>query len=77
MLKKLTPKQRLNIKDPVMNMNNKLNRIFPLFNPFSSEFSSRDRLIGIFPSCFSFYFTDRKNEESKKVYICKLNELVL
>ena len=60
-----------------MDMNNRLNRIFPLFNFFSSEFSPRDRLIDIFPSCFSFYSTNRKNKESRKVYICKLDKFTL
>ena len=54
-------------------MNNRLNRIFPSFNSFSFEFSFRDRLINI----FSFYFTNRKSKESRKVYICKLNKLTL
>ena len=58
-------------------MNNKFNGIFPSFNPFSSEFCPRDRLIDIFPNHFSFYPTDRKRKESRKEHICKLNKLTL
>ena len=59
----------MNIKGLVVNMNNKLNRIFPSFNPFSSKFSPRDRLIDIFPSCFSFYSMDRKSKESSELIL--------
>ena len=76
-LKKLTPKQWLNIKELIINANNRLNKVFPLFISFSSEFSSEDRLIDIFPSCFSFHSSNRKSKESRKVYIHKLNKLTL
>ena len=52
-------------------------KFFPLFISFSSEFSSEDRLIDIFPSCFSFHSSNRKSKESRKVYIHKLNKLTL
>ena len=76
-LGKLTSRQQLNIKDPIIDTNNRLNRIFPSFNPFSTEFSSGDKLIDIFSSHFYFYFTNRKSKESRKVHICKLDELIL
>ena len=76
LLKKLTPKQQLNIKESTIDMNNRLNRIFSSFNPLSFKFSSRDRLINIFSSCFLFYFTDQKNKESRKTYTHKLDELI-
>jgi len=44
---------------------------------FSSKFSPRNKLIDIFPNHFSFYSSDRKSKESRKVYICKLNEITL
>jgi len=67
----------LNIKGPIVDANNRLNKVFPLFISFSSEFSPGDRLINIFSSCFSFYSSDRKSKESRKVYIHKLNKLTL
>jgi len=52
-----------------------LNRVFPSFDPFSSEFSPRNRLIDIFSSYFSFHSTNRRSEESIKVYIRKPNKI--
>ena len=77
MFKNLTSKQWLNIKDHVVDTNNRLNRVFSSFNPFSTEFSPGDRLIDIFSSCFYFYSTDGKSKENNKAYICKLDELTL
>ena len=77
LLEKLTLKQQLNVKGPIVDANNRLNGIFHSFNSFSSEFSLGDRLIDIFPNCFSFHLLDRKNKESKRAYICRLDELIL
>jgi len=60
-----------------MDTNNRLNGIFNSFISFSSEFSLENRLIDIFSSCFSFYLSDRKYAKAKKVYLCKLDELIL
>ena len=60
-----------------MNANNRLNRVFSSFNPFSTEFSLEDRLIDIFPSCFSFHSMNRKSKESRKAHICKLDKITL
>jgi len=76
-LNKLTIKQQLNIKCPIVDANNRLNRVFPFFNLFSTKFSPGDRIIDIFPSCFSFHSTNRKSKESRKAYICKIDELTL
>ena len=66
LLARLMPRQWLLLKRPIVNANNRLNRIFPSFDSFSNEFSPGDRLIDIFASCISFHFTNRKNKESKK-----------
>jgi len=65
----------LNIKDSIVDANNKLNGVFPSFDLFSSKFSPVDRLIDIFPSYFSFHSMNRKYKESKKAYIYELNEI--
>ena len=75
-LEKSTPKQQLNIKDTIIDANNRLNEMFPSFNPFSSEFSLGSRLIDIYPSYISFHFITQSNEESRKVHFCKLNEII-
>ena len=58
-------------------MDNRTNKVFLSFDSFSSEFSPRDRLIDVFPSCFSFYFTNRKSKENIKAYIHRLNKITL
>ena len=76
-LKKLTFKQQLKVKGPIIDADNKLNGIFNSFNPFNSKFSPRNRLIDIFPSCFSFHLSDRRCAEVKKMHLHKLNKLIL
>jgi len=63
------PRQQLLLKGPIVDENNRLNRIFPSFDSFSNEFSLGDRLIDIFASHISFHSTNRKNEKSRKVHI--------
>ena len=67
----------MNIKGPILNIDNRTNEVFLSFDLFSSEFSPRDKLVDIFPSCFSFYSTNRKSEENIKVYIYRLDEITL
>ena len=62
LLKKLTPKQQLNVKESIVDANNRLDGVFPSFIPFSSEFLLGNRLIDIHPSCFSFHFMDKHKE---------------
>ena len=64
LLEKLTPKQQLNIKESIVDANNRLNRVFPSFIPFSSEFLPGNRLIDIYSSYFFFILqTNIKNAE--------------
>ena len=74
-LERLTPRQQLLLKGPIVDANNRLNRVFPSFDPFSSEFSPGDRLIDVFSGCFSFHSMNRRSEESIKAHICKLDEI--
>ena len=76
LIEKLTPKQRLKIKDPIIDSNNRLNGIFDFFNPFNNKFLPGNRLINLFSSCFSFYLLDRKSTRTRKIYLCKLNEII-
>ena len=77
LLEKLTPKQQLKVKGPIIDANNRLNDIFNSFNPFSSEFSPRNRLIDIFPSLFSFHLSNKKYTIGKKVHPHKLDKIIL
>ena len=65
------------IKSLVTNTNICFNRIFSFFDSLNSEFSSRSRLIDIFPSCFSFHKADYCNKENKATYLHKLDDFVL
>ena len=76
LLKKLTPKQQLNVKGFIVDVNNRLDGVFPSFISFSSEFLPGNKLIDIYPSCFSFHSMD-KHKEGRKAYIQKLNNLTL
>jgi len=77
LLERLTPRLYLNIKDSVVDMNNRTNEIFSSFDLFNKEFSLEDRLIDIFSSCFFFHSTARKSKESLKMHIHKLDNITL
>ena len=75
-IEKLTPRQRLKIKCFITDANNRLNGIFNSFDPFNNKLSPGNRLINLFSSCFSFYFSDRKCTETRKIHLHKLDEIV-
>ena len=51
----LTYCQRKNIKNTIINMDNRFNKVFPSFDLLNSEFFPSSCLIDIFPNCFSFH----------------------
>ena len=73
----MTFKQRLKIKISIVDANNHLNGIFPVFDSLNSKSFSGSRLIDIFSSYFSFHRTNCINKESKASHICKLNNGIL
>ena len=73
LLGKLTLKQQLNIKESIVDANNRLNRVFPPFIPFSSKFLPGNRLIDIYSS--HFFNSTNKYKKGRKAYIQKLNNL--
>jgi len=68
-LKNMSSKQRSKIKSSIVDINNCLNGIFPLFNFLNNEFFPESRLIDIFSSHFSFHWANCKNKESNTSYI--------
>jgi len=76
LLKKLISKQQLNIKGSIVDTNNRLNEVLSSFISFSSKFLPKNRLIDIYPSCFSFHFMN-KSKEDRKAHIQKLDNLTL
>jgi len=75
-MEKLTSKQRLKVKDSIIDVNNRLNEIFHSFDPFNNNFSPGNRLIDMFLSCFSFYLSNRKSAEAKKIHFLKLDKII-
>jgi len=53
-----------------------LNGIFYSFDSFNNKFSSGNKLIDMFSSHFSFYSSDRKSAETRKIHLHKLNEII-
>ena len=58
----LSPCQQEIIKDSIVDIDNKFNEIFPAFDPHNKEFSSSSWIIDIFPSQFSFHFSNKCSE---------------
>ena len=66
----------MKVKDSIVDVNNKLNSIFNFLNLFNSKFSSNNRLIDMFFSCFSFYLSNRKYAKTRKIYLHKLDKFI-
>ena len=75
-MEKLTIKQRLKIKGPIVDVNNRLNGVFDSFGLFNNKFYPENRLIDMFSSHFAFYLSNRKSIETRKTHFCKLNKIV-
>jgi len=76
LLEMLTVKQHFKIQSSIVNTNNRLNRVFNSFDSFNNELSPRKKLIYLYSSCFSFHHLDRKSSNTRKTYLCHLNEIV-
>ena len=69
----LTNKQRLCLKSPLINVDNKHNKFFPSFSFFNEEFKPGNHLINVFSDCFSFH----PCSSNDKNYIGKLDDITL
>jgi len=76
-LERLMPKQQLNIKGLIIDMKNRFNEIILSFSLFNHKFSLGNRLIDIFPNCFSFHPVNRKSKNNVKNHLCNLNSITL
>jgi len=70
----LTCKQWSKIKSSIVDTNNYLNEVFPLFNRFYKELSPGFHLEDMFPNHFSFHTVNHKNTNTK-TYYNKLNKI--
>jgi len=76
-MENLTDKQKLKVKGPIVDANNRLNGIFRSFDLFNPEFSPGSRLVDLFSNRFSFFWSDRRSVDSRKSHLKNLNEVVL
>ena len=51
----LTGKQRMKLKLPLINVDDKCNEFFPSFSFFNDEFIPGKHIVDIFPDCYSFH----------------------
>ena len=58
-------------------MDSRFNKVFLSFSPFNYKFSPGNRLINIFPNCFSFHPLNRKSNNNIKSHLLKLDNLTL
>ena len=76
-LNNLTPKKWLKIKGPVVNMDNRFNKVFPSFDPFNKEFAPGYYFIDIFSNCFSFYTSSKQSNKKFNAHIQALDNIAL
>ena len=77
LLNNLTSKQQLKIKGPVVDMDNRFNKVFPSFDLFNKEFTLGHHLIDVFSNCFSFHTPNKQSDTNLKVHIQFLNNIAL
>ena len=77
LLEELMPKEHWNIQGPIVDINNRFNKIIPSFSLFNYEFLLGNRLIDIFPNQFSFHSLDRKSKNSVKSHLHNLENISL
>ena len=65
----LTKCQHEIIKGPLVDIDNRFNKVFPLFNPLHPEFSPGHRVIDNFSSCFSFHLFNKSKDTNFKACI--------
>ena len=69
----LTAKQRLHLKSPLIDVDNKHNKFYPSFSFFNEEFKPGNRFIDLFSDNFSFH----PYSSNTKKHIKKLNDITL
>ena len=71
------PRQHLNIKGPIMDIDNRFNEVHPSFSPLNSKFLPGNKLIDIFSNYFSFHSINRNCESNIKNHLYKLEDITL
>jgi len=65
------------IKGPIIDVDNRFNKVFPVFDPHNKEISSGSQIINIFPSQFSFHFSNKSSKNNLIAYSHQLDELTI
>ena len=73
----LTKRQHGFLKSHMVDIDNRFNEVFPVFNPINPEFHPGNRIIDLFPNCFSFHLFSRSSDHSFKSHIQQLNVLAI
>ena len=73
----LTKRQHGLLKSHMVDIDNRFNEDFPAFNPINPEFHPGNRIIDLFPNCFSFHLFSRSSDHSFKSCIQQLNALAI
>ena len=74
-LDSLTSHQRSLIKSHIVDMDNRINEIFPSFSPLHFELSPGHRVIDNFSDCIVFNLHSKQQED--KTCTCQLNNMVI
>ena len=76
-LNSLSSYQRKIIKGSIIDMDNRFNEVFPLFDTLNKEFSPGSHIIDIFPGYFSFHPYNKHSNVNLKFCTCQLNNLAI
>ena len=65
------------IKSSVVNMDDRFNEVFPVFDPLNKEFFSGSRIINLFSNHFLFHPFKKGSDETFKAQLHLLNDLMI
>ena len=77
LLNNITPIQQSSIKEILVDIDNKFNKVFLSFSLFNHKFLPGNRLTDIFPNYFSFYSSNRSNNQDIKRHLRHLNKITI
>ena len=63
------------IKGPIIDIDNRFNKVFPSFDLFNKEFSSGLHIIDAFPNHFLFHSFNKQSDRNYKTYIHYLDNI--
>ena len=67
----------MKIKSTIVDMGDKFNKVFLVFDPLNREFSPSSRIINSFANCFSFHSFKKSSNKYFKSHSLLLNDLMI